>query len=380
MVMEVTWDNDINSKIAWFYDQEHDEEFEVFEDLHPDKTHHKTPIEVKFFEMEYNSLSKDEVAHHITFKPSFDYHTVIKYYDEKFKEPLNSQWPIGMYCDSMDSHDVYHRWLVVGEYRHYSNQFPSYLVLPCNHKLQWIYKGVKYESWCCLKSQNSYNSGVWTDYKFTTPQNQKIIWLPFNDKTQNIFYDERIVISEPREEPIVWSVSKIEDTNSKGIIQLTVAQDKWNSHTDYIERDENNKVIGLWANYFDNSILPLSSDDPIQPNKKAVITYNGISPEIKIGGSGKKFSVQFYDTVNDSKLPFQPGNWKFTIDDNDVSDLLDITYPNTDNLFDDCQIEINFIGSDDYIGKTLTIRYISDISKGADFVAGGYVEMAIIGL
>lgn len=163
-VMEQTWYNDIDARTAYFYTQDRDEEFGVRTDLHPERTH-KIPIEVKLFEMEYNSLSKDEVAYHMMFKPSFDYRNVVRYYDSEFKIPLNASFPIGLYCDAPDSFGKFNRWLVVGQYREYSNQFPTYLVLPCDHKLQWVYKGKKYESWCVLRSQSSYNSGIWTDYK-----------------------------------------------------------------------------------------------------------------------------------------------------------------------------------------------------------------------
>lgn len=152
MLMESTWYNDINAKTAYFYDQEHDDEFDVADNLHPENTS-KIPVEVKLFEVEYNSLSKDEQPLHLQFKPSYEPN--IPYYDEKFAKPTGSIFPIGLYLDYPDSKGVYHRYLVVGEYRHYANQFPTYLVLPCNHKLQWVYQGKKYESWCVARSQNS---------------------------------------------------------------------------------------------------------------------------------------------------------------------------------------------------------------------------------
>ena len=162
-VMEATWNNDIDTRIAYFYNQENDSEFYTRTNLHPEKSEGKIPVKIKFFEMEYNSLSKDEIPYHILFKPSFEYEKVIPYYDEEFAEPLGSLFPVGLYVDIPDSKKRYNRWLVVGQYRHYSNQFPSYLVLPCDHLLQWVFQGKKYESWCVLRSQNSYNNGVWVD-------------------------------------------------------------------------------------------------------------------------------------------------------------------------------------------------------------------------
>ena len=50
MIMETTWDRDIDSCIAWFYDQDRDDEYDVSDDLHPDKSKTKIPIEIKFFD------------------------------------------------------------------------------------------------------------------------------------------------------------------------------------------------------------------------------------------------------------------------------------------------------------------------------------------
>lgn len=155
MIMESTWDTDIDSRIGWFYDQEHDDQFELGNNLNPERSRSKIPIEIKLFEMEYNSLAKDEVAYHLMFKPS--YQPNVPYYDEKFVKTYNAHFPIGLYFDAADSKGIYHRWLVVGQYREYSNQFPTYLVLPCDFCLKWIYQNKKMSSWSVLRSQSSYN-------------------------------------------------------------------------------------------------------------------------------------------------------------------------------------------------------------------------------
>lgn len=152
-ILESTWYNDISAKMGYLYDQDHDDEFYLTENLHPYNSKTKIPVELKHYEIEYNSLAKDEVSHHIMFKPS--YVPNVPYYDEKFAKPLGALYPVGLYCDLPDESGIYRRWLVVGEYRVYSNQFISYLVLPCDHRLQWIHKGKKYESWVVLRSQSS---------------------------------------------------------------------------------------------------------------------------------------------------------------------------------------------------------------------------------
>jgi len=157
MVMEATFWEDISSRTAYFYSQEYDDEFDVEDDLHPEKSKTKIPIDIKFYEIEYNSLSNDEVGMHVMFKPSFDYKDVVPYYDEVFRKPLSAAFPDGLYADIPDEKGEYHRWLFVDEYRRYANQFPSFIVLPVNFKARWIYDNKKMESWGVLRSQNSYN-------------------------------------------------------------------------------------------------------------------------------------------------------------------------------------------------------------------------------
>lgn len=356
-IMEWTWNNDIDAKIAYFYTQDRDEEFGLRTELHPERTR-KIPVEVKFFEMEYNSLSKDEVAYHLLFKPSFDYHKSIPYYDDEFKNPLGGNFPIGLYCDLPDNTGKYNRWLVVAQYRQYSNQFPSYLVLPCDHKLQWVYKGKKYESWCVLRSQNSYNSGLWTDYKITTIQNQKIVWLPFNELTKTIFYDQRIAISQYREDPVVWKTSKIEDMNVQGIIRVTLAQDLWNAHTDFIEKDEDGNVVGMWCDYFANDdVLPTELEDT--PTKiYSRISYSGVKPDIKEGGNYKKFTVTFYD--QDEVIDYRTGHWSFSVDGEDISERIATLSTEESKDVAINQIKAKLDADNSMIGKILVVGFESD--------------------
>lgn len=353
-IMLATWNEDIDSKVAYFYSKTYDSEFESETDLQPYKTK-KIPIDIKFFEIEYNSLNKDEVPYHIMFKPGFDYKSVISYYDEEFNSPYEAEFPDGLFVDIPDEKGIYRRWVCVGQYRRYSNQFPSFLVLPVNHKLQWVYNRQKYESWCCLRSQNSYNAGEWSGRNIRIAENQKILWLPMTSETANIFYDLRMCISEPREEPLVWHVSKVEDMDTKGVLILTAAQDRFDEHTDYIEKDDEGRVIGQWASYWDINDNP--AEDPELPPSTTycTITHSGTAAEIKTGGSYKKLTVTFYDT--DGETTFQPGTWSFTVDGVDISSLLTIKTKVDDPSLADNQIKIKFAKDDSYIGKNLEVKF-----------------------
>lgn len=160
MIMEQTWWEDIQSRVAYLYDYYHDDEVDIVTDLHPENSSTKIPVEIKFIQSEYNSLSKDQVSYHIQFKPS--YVCNVDYYEEMFGR-YNSIFPIGLYIDLPDEKGIYRRWLIVDNYSFYANQFPTFQVLPTDYKLQWIYNNKKYESWAVLRSQSSYNSGVWMD-------------------------------------------------------------------------------------------------------------------------------------------------------------------------------------------------------------------------
>ena len=212
---------------------------------------------------------------------------------------------------------------------------------------------------------------MWTDYKYTETENQKIVWLPFNDKTKTIFYDQRFIISQDREIPVAWSCSKVEDMNVKGIARYTMKQDKYDEHNDYIERDDEGNVIGMWASYFNNNITPTDSDTPSSV-VHSEITYSGIKPEVKIGGSYKKFTVNFFN--ENEQIQFRRGDWKFTIDGHDVSALLEIKrFGDASDLLEN-QCKIKFTGGDKYIGKTLVVSFDS-----IDGVSSS-IEMNLLGL
>ena len=220
---------------------------------------------------------------------------------------------------------------------------------------------------------------MWLDYKFQSPENQKLFWMPYNEITINIFYDQRVAISSPREEPLIWAVSKVEDMNVKGIIRLTFKQDRWNSHTDLIEYNEEGEYIAAWCNYFKDGV-PISEEDHtiIPPTSiHSLVSYSGMKPEVKVHGSYKKFSVRFYDDEeNENNIPVLSGHWEFKIreTDLDASDLImfeDVT-PDGEDTYK--QIKLKFIGDDEWISKNLQIWYVSDSGIKS------HVDVNIIGI
>lgn len=162
-----------------------------------------------------------------------------------------------------------------------------------------------------------------------------------------------IIDGKVETEPVVWRVSKTKRNAPNGIGIITLAQTAFDEHTDYIEKDENGNIIGMWADYFSSTIEP-TEDTPLPSGIHSRITYSGTKPEIKSGGSYKKFSVSFYD-ADESLISLEAGTWSFDIDGVDATPLLNIT---SDDVAEN-QIKIKFIGGDKYIGKIINVTYES---------------------
>lgn len=193
-------------------------------------------------------------------------------------------------------------------------------------------------------------------YKIESVENQRKAILPMNEISATIFYNQRFIISAPIPEPLAWRITKTEDISPKGVRRLTFAQDRWDQHKDYIERDDDGNVIGMYADFYQSEIIPsdyIQDDEPISSPISSRITCSG-KPQFKIGGSAKTFTVTYYD-YNDEELPDHTiGDWSFEIDGTVVPDDL-LTLTSSEN-----KIKVKFLGDDSYIGKILTVKNTSE--------------------
>lgn len=358
MVMEATWDNDINTRVCYLYDYFHDDHKTRLTDLDPVSDPNKVAISLKWRRSSAQTFDKDVVTHHIQMRPSQE--MSVGYYPAFFGDRYNATFPIGLYLDIPDEKGIYNRWLVVGMANFHVSQFPTFEVLPCDKILNWIYKGKKCRMAGCLRSQNSYNSGIWADYKLTSVEDQQKFIVPLNSVSETLYYNQRMIIDNKVDvlhgaEPRAWMISKINRISSNGTVLVTLAQDKFNAHTDYVEYEDESdpaSIIGMWADYYSDDGTAPSEDEPTPMDIHSVIEYAG-KPNIKAGGSYKKFTVIFYDheTVIDHML----GRWSFEIDGVDASALIE-----TDTAgLPDNQIRVRFTGSEDYMGRTLKVAYTS---------------------
>lgn len=153
-----------------------------------------------------------------------------------------------------------------------------------------------------------------------------------------------------------WLISKINRISPYGIARVTLTQDTFDQHRDYIERDDSGNIIGMWADYWSTPIEPTSVpvDDDTTPSSiiTSRITCSG-KPIIKIGGSAKTFTVTYYGEDGEPIDTMVSEGWNFSIDGVSVSNtLFDLTPEGN-------KIKVKFLGDDSYIGKILTISNIS---------------------
>lgn len=161
---------------------------------------------------------------------------------------------------------------------------------------------------------------VWTDHIATEVENQDQMWLPMNDISKLMYYDQRIVVSsQAMEKPITWKVSKVENIHPFGINKLTLSQCKFDPNTD-------KKIDGWWYADYAKSMVEPNPEPFVEEHEDAYgkISWNGTSPIIKVGGQAKKFTAEFYTA--DGVLIEDSPVWSFTVNNEDVSDKLQIRY------------------------------------------------------
>ena len=161
LMMELTWDNDIQSRVCYIYDYFHDNQKDRKSHMTYENTT-KTRIYAKFISKNSQSIDKDQVEYYVQFKPSqkteFTVGDELYYFERDYRDRYGNNDFIGMYIDIPDDNDIYRKWIIVK--KEIANQFVKYLVLPINYELMWIEisgkERIKRKIWCVLRSQNSY--------------------------------------------------------------------------------------------------------------------------------------------------------------------------------------------------------------------------------
>ena len=363
--MEQTWDNDIQSKICYIYDFYHDDQPRLAEGMTYENTT-KTRIDAKFIVKSYQSMDKDQVEYYIQFKPTQKTHfsegDELYYFETDYRKKYHNDNFIGLFIDIPNDENIYEKWMILRTEP--ANQFPKYLILKCNYELMWIENNgtekIKRRMWSVLKMQSSYNSGLWTDLRFTSQENQDKVWLPLNPITEKIWYTNessknmRVLVSSFTDNAIAWQISKVENAQPLGVQKLTLYQDFFDQHRDYIEKDENGNIIGMWASYFDSEIVPTDPSIPTTPPSSITAKISASTSTIKVGGSYKNLTVNLFNDSNEditTKYADATISWSCSIDNEDWTDK--VTWRDSTEFN---QKKLKFPNDAAVIGKILTVK------------------------
>ena len=362
-LMEQTWDGDIQSKVCYIYDYYHDDKPWLAEDITHDNTT-KTKIDAKFIVTKYSSIDKDQVEYHLQFRPSqpvrFTENDELYYYETDYKKRYSTQFPIGLFVDIPDEKNVYRKWLIVAKEE--GNQFLKYSVLPCDYYLHWIEvngtERIKRKMWCVSRAMNSYTSGRWIDRYMLGLDDIQKIWIPINPITEQLSYVEenknkRLVLSALIKKPHVWQISKVENTKPLGLIKITLDQDSWDEHTDYV----NLETGEMYADYYDSDISPIDPTELTSTPSSKYGTITASTSTIKIGGSYKTLTTSVYDengtdiTDSYSDAVF---NWTCSIEDADSTELATVITWLDGTIFN--KKKIKFSNNRSYLEKILEVK------------------------
>lgn len=366
-MMNWTWDNDIQSKICYIYDFYHDDQPRLAEGMTYENTT-KTRIDAKFIVKSYQSMDKDQVDYYIQFKPTQKTHfsegDELYYFETDYRKKYHNDNFIGLFIDIPNDENIYEKWMILRTEP--ANQFPKYLILKCNYELMWIENNgtekIKRRMWSVLKMQSSYNSGLWTDLRFTSQENQDKVWLPLNPITERIWYTNessknmRVLVSSFTDNAIAWQISKVENAQPLGIQKLTLYQDFFDQHRDYIEKDSDGNIIGMWASYFDSEIAPTDPSTPTTPPSSITARISASTSTIKVGGSYKNLTVNLFNDSNEditTEYADATFTWTCFIDNEDWTDKV------TWRAGIECnQKKVKFPNDTSAIGKILFIQCV----------------------
>lgn len=279
----------------------------------PSKIDGFKPIDAKYLIHTYRSITSNDLEdYYLQFRPN--------------AHGVNPNIRVGAFVFIPDDLGIYHLWLIVA--KDSRPQFPQFYILECDFLAKWhvgekdvpSFAGVHvdtgtYFSWCVARSQSSYNSGVWTDYLTTSVENQKKLWFPTNSDTQTLVYNQHITISNNPYRHTAWEISKVEDTAPIGVTKITLKQELeydaidhlcWVNTTsnnisdtehsveyDFFEPRTNDKKLHTPVEEFDESM-----------NNYSIISFTGVKPSLKCGGSYKTYTANFYS--NDKLVEKQP--------------------------------------------------------------------------
>ena len=212
------------------------------------------------------------------------------------------------------------------------------------------------------------------------------MFIPTNEVSDAIYYvsesdenNQRLIVDVPNYSidnwtPNTWVVSKVERVNVRGRTKLTLYQKPFNSSTDYIEKDENGHIVGMWASYFDSEITPTDPSTPTPTPSSITAKISASTSTIKVGGSYKSLTVNLYNDSNEditTEYSDVTISWSCSIDDEDWTDK--VTWRDGTEFN---QKKLKFPSNNSVIGKILTVKCV--VTKNEETIESEPIQLEII--
>lgn len=163
----------------------------------------------------------------------------------------------------------------------------------------------------------------------------------------------RMAVTAFTEHPIVWTLSKVENMNPLGLQYLTFYQTLWSDQTDYIERDDDDNIIGIWCNYFDTKMTPTDPDTPSSVTSTTTAIITASTASIKVGGSYKTLTVDIYSKFNTLTEDYSTASYNWTCDIDGKDWTYKVEWKNGSKFN---QKKIKFTSDRDQLGKILNVQ------------------------
>ena len=373
-VMQQTWDLNIQTRQCYIYDYYHDDQFNEGNGLYgynPSESTMKIPVSLKFIVKAYKSAAKDDPEYHIQFEPDVWNSMSCKpqWFVDGY-EKLGIRFPVGLYCDIPNDRGVYQKWLIF--YDEDANQFPKFGVMKCNYLFTWIKDdGIhryKRKMWGVERTQNSYTSGTWQGDKMNVLDEQGKFWLPWNKLSSEVKHDMRFFISMLQEEPYVYKASKIKNTAPKGVITVTIEQDRFNSDSDYV----NLETGEMYADYYSSTVVPEEISVIKEEITTDILSIEAKTYSVRINGGSKIVYAKILDKDgNDVTNNYNSDDlvWSFSFKDNECAEDSIISIDKAYSLKEgnEYKFKFKFLGDESYLNERITVKLsINDLSASAD--------------
>ena len=164
----------------------------------------------------------------------------------------------------------------------------------------------------------------------------------------------RVLVSSFTDNAIAWQISKVENAQPLGVQKLTLYQDFFDQHRDYIEKDSDGNIIGMWADYFDSEIAPTDPSTPTTPPSSITARISASTSTIKVGGSYKNLTVNLFNDSNEditNEYADATFTWTCSIDNEDWTDKVTWRAVTEYN-----QKKVKFPNDSSVIGKILSVK------------------------